>query len=312
MWKIALPMLLLLPGLALAGDQFDLQSGDKVVLLGGALIEQEQLHGYWETLLTAAHPNRDVTFRNLGWSGDTVGGESRGMFEPHEGYQRLIEHVNHEQPDVILIAYGNSEAFAGEPGLEAFSAQLQKLTNDLSADGRRLVFLSPLLMEAEQLPVDGQQARKHADAYNLELVRYADAIRDVAESTGLPFIDLCRHQLNSPEDAPPLTDNGLRLTDAGYRQTARWIASHLKPDGNGDHLAAIIDLDFDTPAAEQLREAIQVKNQLYFHRWRPQNFTYLFGFRKHEQGNNAVEIPQFDPLIVAAEEKIAALRVAVD
>jgi hypothetical protein len=33
---------------------------------------------------------------------------------------------------------------------------------------------------------------------------------------------------------------------------------------------------------------------LFFHRWRPANWTYLFGFRKHEQGRNAVEIPRFD------------------
>ena len=33
-----------------------------------------------------------------------------------------------------------------------------------------------------------------------------------------------------------------------------------------------------------------------------------FGFRKHEQGNNAVEIPQFDPLVEAAEKKIALLK----
>ena len=47
---------------------------------------------------------------------------------------------------------------------------------------------------------------------------------------------------------------------------------------------------------------------LYFYRWRPQNETYLFGFRKHEQGNNAREIPQFDPLVEAKEKEIARLR----
>ena len=36
--------------------------------------------------------------------------------------------------------------------------------------------------------------------------------------------------------------------------------------------------------------------------------TYLFGFRKHEQGNNAVEIPQFDPLVVELETQIQALK----
>jgi lysophospholipase L1-like esterase len=58
---------------------------------------------------------------------------------------------------------------------------------------------------------------------------------------------------------------------------------------------------------EQLREAILAKNLLYFHRWRPQNETYLFGFRKHEQGQNAREIPQFDPLVEKREEEIVKL-----
>ena len=56
-------------------------------------------------------------------------------------------------------------------------------------------------------------------------------------------------------------------------------------------------------------QAIQKKNELFFHRWRPQNETYLFGFRKHEQGKNAAEVFQFDPLVEAEEKKIAELRV---
>ncbi len=60
---------------------------------------------------------------------------------------------------------------------------------------------------------------------------------------------------------------------------------------------------------EALRAAIGRKNTLFFHRWRPQNETYLLGFRKYEQGNNAVEIAQFDPLVVEQEAIIARLRV---
>ncbi len=60
--------------------------------------------------------------------------------------------------------------------------------------------------------------------------------------------------------------------------------------------------------AEQLRQTILKKNELFFYRWRPQNNTYLFLFRKHEQGRNAKEILQFDPLIEEQEKKIADLR----
>ena len=56
-----------------------------------------------------------------------------------------------------------------------------------------------------------------------------------------------------------------------------------------------------------LRSAILAKNELYFHRWRPANNTYLFLFRKHEQGQNAKEIPLFDPLVAEREQEIAKL-----
>ena len=67
----------------------------------------------------------------------------------------------------------------------------------------------------------------------------------------------------------------------------------------------------DFAQAEELRQSIVKKNRLYFYRWRPQNETYLFGFRKHEQGQNAIEIPQFDPLVAAEEAQIHALAMPV-
>jgi len=60
--------------------------------------------------------------------------------------------------------------------------------------------------------------------------------------------------------------------------------------------------------AHKRLDAIRRKNELYFHRWRPQNETYLFLFRKHEQGNNAVEIPQFDELVEDVEKEIDQLK----
>ena len=69
-----------------------------------------------------------------------------------------------------------------------------------------------------------------------------------------------------------------------------------------------IDRGPEFEQAEELRQAILKKNELFFHRSRPQNNTYLFLFRKHEQGQNAKEIPQFDPLIKQQEDLIAKLR----
>ena len=56
---------------------FEFRDGDRVVFLGSAFIERLQNTGYLETMLTAAIPSKNITFRNLGWSGDTVWGDAR-------------------------------------------------------------------------------------------------------------------------------------------------------------------------------------------------------------------------------------------
>src|SRR5271154_1613105 len=57
--------------------RFELRNGDRVALLGDTLIERDQRYGYLETLLSISNPDKYLVFRNLGWSGDTVGGISR-------------------------------------------------------------------------------------------------------------------------------------------------------------------------------------------------------------------------------------------
>src|SRR5262245_40429554 len=92
MRRVMLSLFLILPlGTACQAADFELRDGDRAVWLGGTLIEREQRYGYWETALTLRYPDRNITFRNLGWSGDTVWGESRVSFDfdkPGEGVRR--------------------------------------------------------------------------------------------------------------------------------------------------------------------------------------------------------------------------------
>ena len=80
-------------------------------------------------------------------------------------------------------------------------------------------------------------------------------------------------------------------------------------DFSGDDWAiGIVGMDGpEVDQAERLRRQIVAKNELFFHRWRPQNEIYFFGFRKHEQGNNAVEIPRFDPMVASKDARIREL-----
>jgi lysophospholipase L1-like esterase len=127
-----------------------------------------------------------------------------------------------------------------------------------------------------------------------------------------------------PEARPPADASELARINRAGRRTVR-VAGLVGPwtlvcDGkaidtfSGDDWAiGIVGIDGpEVDQAERLRRQIVAKNELFFHRWRPQNETYLFGFRKHEQGNNAVEIPQFDPLVASKDARIQELTVPVE
>lgn len=283
--------------MAADASPFELRDGDRVAIIGGTFVEREGQFGWLETALTASFNDRKILFRNMGWSGDTVWSDSRGVFDaPEVGYQRLLELVKEFKPTVVLLAYGQNESFAGEAGLPAFVKQYDKLSADLKAIGARLVYVTPLpfARPIEPLP--------DATAHNRLLGTYSAAIRELAARQGAPVIDL--QTIHWPSDAAtrakPLSENGIHLTPEGSRYVAGQILTQQK-------LRAV---DLNSAAIAALHKKVLEKNELFFHRWRPQNSTYLFGFRKHEQGNNAVEIPQFDPLIARAEDEIARLKAA--
>ncbi|MHB1561080.1 MAG: SGNH/GDSL hydrolase family protein [Isosphaeraceae bacterium] len=374
-------------------SRFALNDGDRIVLVGDTLIERDQRYGYLETLLTLSHPGTNLTFRNLGWSGDTVAGLSRAGFDPPEaGYRQLIEQVLAARPTVLIVGYGMAESFDGEAGLPRFVSGLNKFLDAVASTRARVVLLSPIAHAILGPPWPDPSA------HNAELARYTNAIAEVARARGAWFIDLFEPSRRREADRaePPISDDGVVLNETGYRYLAGLIARgldpsasagravpriELKPDGavgrvsgarvagverTGDRLGfrltrealgvpgdesgvrwidpAIVlavpglpegryelradgrRLPVDSRPAEEwargvrisggpdleqverLRATINRKNRLFFHRWRPQNITYLFGFRKHEQGRNAVEIPQFDPLVAEQEARIARLH----
>jgi lysophospholipase L1-like esterase len=291
-----------------------LRPGDRIAFVGGAFMEREYHYGLIETALTIAHPEKRLTFRNLGWSGDTVRGEARAYFgEPAEGYKALVAAVAEARPDVVLLAYGGNEAFEGEDALRAFVAQYETLLADLAVPGRRLVLLTPPPADAATSPMPPARV----EARNRALAEYAGAIRSLAKLRGLATVDLFAAIRGArPAGGPPLFQNGHDLTEAGYLVAARHIAEQTAParalDGfDVNALGATEDRPGLSPAWATLRALIVEKNDLFFHRWRPANVTYLYLFRQREQGKNAVEIPKFDPLIDEKERVIAGLAAAL-
>jgi lysophospholipase L1-like esterase len=286
---LLLSLAIVAPASALAAP-FEFKSTDRVILIGGTLIEREQRYGYWEALLTARYPG--IKFRNLGWSGDDVFGTARRAFDldkPDIGRKRLVELALAEKPTVILIAYGANEAFEGEAGLDKFKKGLERLLDELRPAKARIALISPPPMEDRGRPLPDPAEQ------NERLAAYRDAVRQIAEARGLYFADF--FEAVGQSKLRDLTDNALHFTESGYGRTAGAFVQALGLAEEGGYSETL----------EPLRQAIRKKNELYFYRWRPQNETYLFGFRKHEQGKNAKEVAEFDPLVTAAEAEIDRL-----
>ncbi len=267
-------------------NPFVFADGDRVVFLGGTLIEREQKYGYWELALTLLNKDKAVTFRNLGWSGDTVYCESRGSFDgPKKGFENTMALLKELKPTVVVICYGQVESFDGKDGVKKFTEGLEKLIDGVNATKARVVLMTPT-------PFENVKPITDADAKNANLKLYSAAMKDVAEKRKLEVVDVYQATTSGPKQ--PLTENGIHLNSDGYAVTAGYVGASPPADGSAS-----------------LREAIVAKNELFFHRWRPQNLTYLTGFRKHEQGNNAKEIVQFDPLVEKAEKQITELKAKI-
>lgn len=321
------PLLLVLPGLFVLSTSFVraeteplFQSGDRILFIGNTLIERARLSGHLETALQlAAGPEvKNLSFRNLGWSGDSVLGDARSYFgTPEEGRTRLNQNLSEEKPNVVFLCYGTGAAMSVDSGwteekdasetsgagldnsLALFKSAYQDLIGRVrEASGpqlREIVLVSPPPLENLGAPLPDQTENNH------RLSVFRDAIRDLAEKNELRFVDLFQalggDDFSGKVASPPLTTNGVHYSDAGYRILAKALAKGL-----GYPETALPESD--SPAVAKLRDAIIEKNRLFFYRWRPANETYLFLFRKHEQGQNAKEIPMFDPLIEKQQAEV--------
>lgn len=381
--------ILVAPALAPAADptRFELKDGDRVAFIGNTFVEREQVDCFIETALTIRYPDRNITFRNLGYSGDTVTGEARGLcmgWSQFEGadkaFERLRKLVAEFKPTVLLVNYGMTESFFGKDKLAEFTANFNKMLDALgeaAGTSPRIVLMSPNFHEDLGRPLpDPAEHNK-----NLEL--YSDAIKEIAAKRGGVFIDLFAITKDARGRGTKLTWNGIHLTPFGYWYVAHAIAignstggisefsgqatvDVLKDDTRQYHVnenrlpeppepgelpgqslklsfleggrsidglapgsyqlkagdevlgtgtaeqwkagAVVLKARPDLAQVEALRKLIVAKNFDYFNYQRPDNDSYILAFRKREQGRNAVEIPQFLPLVEEKEKQIAELR----
>lgn len=381
LWVLALVGLVAGRAGAQQNPKVEFRDGDRIAFVGNDFFDRERQAGYIETALTTRFPDKNLTFRNLGYSGDTVRADARNLcsgwavFGPEDqGFDRLKNLVDHIKPTLVFVAYGMNESFDGHAGIEPFTQGLNRMLDMLagsSASGARLVLISPIRHEDLGRPLPDPSE------HNKNIQLYIAAMEKVAQQRGLPFINLFETLGDGTKDAlaTPFTSDGIHLTPYGYWRSAIVLENALgyptrdivasgagasiketilpfapPPKGSpkalttgaalvpGQGIVKVTNLSPGTyvlksgndPVAtgtaemfakgvpilrgpgvdqeEQLRKVIAAKNFDFFNFWRPDNDTYIFGYRKREQGRNAVEIPQFEPLVAQKEAQIAKLR----
>jgi hypothetical protein len=268
----------------LVGKSWTPEKSDRVALVGDAFFERDYLHGELETALTLATAGKELKIRNLGWSGDTPRCESRSYFgPPAEGFQRLDQQLKEMKPHTILACYGAVDAFQGEKGLADFvQAYRTWIAMAKSSGVREIILLTPPPCSADVVRWPSLANE------NSNRALYAAAIGKLAKEENISCADFFTHARN----VSLTTINGVTYTHKDYSNLAVTLVSSLG-------LA-----EGKTTASSALRDLILAKNRFFFQQWRPQNEIYLFGSRKHEQGQNGADMPKFNPLIEAKEGEI--------
>jgi len=268
--KIRRMLFLFLPAV-LAGqavhsaEPFEFTQNDVVAIYGNGLADRMQHSPWVETVLQSHLKGKNVSFRNMSFSGDMVNRRPR-----NKGFTNDEEYLQHVAPDVVFIMYGYNESFAGPEGANAYQAELAKLVEKYRALRKekevdaRFVLFSPIAYENTGNPglPDGTQL-------NGNLAAYTEATRRAAAASGATFVDLYSRtfQLFASSDEQ-FTLNGIHLNAKGYRRLAGIISRALlgKPAPADTRLSG-------------LYAAIQDKNWHWHNRYRATDGNDIWGGR---------------------------------
>lgn len=253
-----------------------------------------------------------------------AGDAGLGRFE--DGLRRLLDALAPTRARIVVLGPVRHERSAArQADLQLYAGALRKTAD---ARGHRYVDLFELPGEG---PVTENGIHLHAAGYLRAALAVEAALgyparawkvavdvgKESVEAAGTTLraksSDFNRVTFQAVDELLPVPGMARTLYVRGLQQ-GRYV---LKADGTAvataaaDEWARGVDLrkgpEFDR--AEQLRALIEEKNRIFFDYWRPHNETYIFGFRKREQGSLQAEFPQFPALVAVKEAEIAKLRV---
>src|SRR3974390_589922 len=194
-------LLVLAQAFGLVAADFLIHDGDRVVFLGDSITEQRLYTTYIETYALTRHPDWKLSFRNVGWGGDTSWLRQRShpdegkLFKADEATQQKMveESVGHGlerdvlalKPTFVTVKFGmNDHSYQPfrEDIFRAYVRSQTQIAEVLKAAGARVAFLTPQ-------PIEEKRPDPDKDPRNQSLRKFSDGLREVAAKEGDTFVD---------------------------------------------------------------------------------------------------------------------------
>ena len=316
------PVVVITVGLLLsacAGDHgvTTIHKGEHIVLIGNNLGSRMQEYGFFDTELHTRYPDSLLYIRNMCDGGDTPG------FRPHssrpapwafpgaEKFQDELSHpsqseghlesfdslIKRQQPDLIIGFFGFNESFQGEAGLKNYKEELKAFIDHTRSqsynthNSTELILVSPIAFQNLSKEIDLPDGAEE----NKNLALYSNAMREVAQSSNIPFIDVFS-ETKSWFKNERLTIDGVQLNQAGNEKFAKLLVDKIF--GNVK------------PVVEKYRDAIKAavleKDWMWQNDFKIPNGVHIYGRRYDPFGqeNYPAEIKKIRELTAIRDQAI--------
>ena len=158
-----------------AAADFPIHDGDRVVLLGDSITEQRLYTTVIEAYTLARFPQWKLTFRNIGWGGDTAQG----------GLGRAARDMLPLKPTFVTIDFGmNDHGYrAYDEGIyKNYIDKQTQLVALLKTNGARVALVTPQ-------PIEDKRPDPDKDVRNESLRKMSDGLREIAGKEKVLFSD---------------------------------------------------------------------------------------------------------------------------
>lgn len=245
-----------------AAEPFEFSDNDVIAIFGNGLADRMQ-HDPWVEAAFQYHlKGKNVSFRNMSFSGDMVNKRPR-----NKGFTNDEAYLQHVDPDVVFVMYGYNESYAGKDGAAAYRDELVSLVQRyqaLNSKDLKFVLFSPIAFENT-----GDRNLPDGTELNEKLALYTEATQQAATQAGASFVDLFTPTLQMFDaSTEQLTINGIHLNATGYKKLAGLLSQSIlgKSLPSDDELTAVY-------------KAVEDKNWHWHNRYRATDGNDIWGGR---------------------------------